>query len=258
MQLERKSLNFLPNLVFTAFWGILIAGYLFIFTGTKIMLVAVGILRPLLMRSLMNIYLGKKPAFIINLFFLLMLLGVSAVMISGAGAVFEEQLGMPKRFGVWLTIVLATVVLFFGTRGLFAINSFVVPVMISFSLILCFLTIGEGHFFESLSKVPESGLTWKILFSPFAYTAFNLALAQAVLVPIAHEVQDQKIIKRGGMLGGIFLTIILLSGHLSLMTLPSAHRIRFAQGSMTTATWSSTTGQQASAATPGGRPCSGT
>ena len=63
-------------------------------------------------------------------------------------------------------------------------------------------------------------MTWKVIFSPFSYTAFNLALAQAVLVPIAYEVQDQKIIKQGGMLGG-FLTIILLSGHLALMTLPN-------------------------------------
>ena len=161
----KEIVEFFTQFGLYGFLGILIAGYLFIFTGTKIMLVAARIQAT--SYEEFNEYLfGKKPAFIINLFFLLMLLGVSAVMISGAGAVFEEQLGMPKRFGVWLTIVLATVVLFFGTRGLFAINSFVVPVMISFSLILCFLTIGEGHFFESLSKVPESGLTWKILFSP--------------------------------------------------------------------------------------------
>lgn len=201
-------------------FGILIAGYLFIFTGTKIMLIA-SYIQATSYEELNEYLFGKKAAVMINLFFLLMLIGVSAVMISGAGAVFEEQLGMPKRFGVWLTIVLATGVLFFGTRGLFAINVFVVPVMISFSLLLCFLAIGKGDFLESLSIVPEEGVTWKTLFSPFSYTAFNLALAQAVLVPIANEVQDHRIIKWGGILGGIFLTMILLSGHLALMTLPN-------------------------------------
>lgn len=216
----KEIVEFFTQYGLYGFFGILIAGYLFIFTGTKIMLVA-SYIKATSYEEFNEYLFGKKTAFIINLFFLLMLLGVSAVMISGAGAVFEEQLGMPQRVGVWLTIVLATIVLLFGTRGLFAINSFVVPVMISFSLILCFLTIGEGYFFESLSIVPESGMTWKIVFSPFAYTAFNLALAQAVLVPIASEVQDQKVIKWGGILGGLFLTIILLSGHLALMTLPN-------------------------------------
>ena len=215
----KEIVEFFTQYGLYGFFGILIAGYLFIFTGTKIMLVSAHIQAASYEEFNEHLF-GKKPAFIINLFFLLMLLGVSAVMLSGAGAVFEEQLGMPKRFGVWLTVVLATIVLFFGTRGLFAINSFVVPVMIIFSLILCFLTIGQGHFFEALSRVPETGMTWKILFSPFSYTAFNLSLAQAVLVPIAYEVQDKKIIKQGGIVGGLLLTIILLSGHLALMTLP--------------------------------------
>ncbi len=215
----KEIVEFFTQYGFYGFFGILIAGYLFIFTGTKLMLVATRINAT--SYEEFNEYLfGKKAAFIINLFFMLMLLGVSAVMISGAGAVFEEQLGMSKRFGVWLTVVLATIVLVFGTRGLFAINSFVVPIMISFSLILCFLTIGEGNFIDSLLKIPDTGVTWKIFFSPFSYTALNLALAQAVLVPIAYEVQDKQIIKRGGILGGIFLTIILLSGHIALMTLP--------------------------------------
>ena len=101
------------------------------------------------------------------------------------------------------------------------INSFVVPVMISFSLILCYVTFEQGPFIDSLIKVQETGVTWKILFSPFSYTAFNLSLAQAVLVPVANEIQDKQVIRRGGLLGGFFLTIILLSGHFALMTLPN-------------------------------------
>ncbi|MFJ8244181.1 GerAB/ArcD/ProY family transporter [Peribacillus asahii] len=216
----KEIVEFFTQYGLYGFLGILIAGYLFIFIGTKMMLISSRIHAA--SYEEFNEYLfGKKIASIINLLFLAMLVGVSAVMLSGAGAVFEEQLGMSKHIGVWLTIVLAIAVLIFGTRGLFAINSFVVPIMISFSVLLCVLTIGNGGFWESLLHIPETGITVKVLVSPFSYTAFNLALAQAVLVPIAYEVQDQETIKRGGMLGGIFLTIILLSGHFALMTLPN-------------------------------------
>ncbi len=106
-----------------------------------------------------------------------------------------------------------------GMRGVFTVNSFVVPIMICFSLILFFSTLGNGDFFKTLTKVPDEVITVKMILSPFAYTAFNLALAQAVLVPVAYEVRDEKVIKHGAILGGIFLTIILLTGHFSLMTL---------------------------------------
>ena len=112
----KEIVEFFTQYGFYGFFGILIAGYLFIFTGTKLMLVAARINAT--SYEEFNEYLfGKKAAFIINLFFLLMLLGVSAVMISGAGAVFEEQLGCQNDLGVWLTVVLATIVLVFGTRG---------------------------------------------------------------------------------------------------------------------------------------------
>lgn len=216
----KEIVEFFTQYEIYGFIGILIAGYLFIFTGTKMMVMASHI--GATSYEEFNGYLfGKRASSVINFFFLIMLLGVSAVMISGAGALFEEQLGLPKQLGVWLTIILAICVLIFRTRGLFAINSLVVPVMVSFSIILFLLTMRNGQFFDSLIKVPETGISWRVFFSPFSYTAFNLALAQAVLVPIASEVQNKKTIYHGGILGGVFLTIILLSGHFALMTLPN-------------------------------------
>ncbi|MFP3361433.1 hypothetical protein R0K17_29425, partial [Planococcus sp. SIMBA_143] len=51
--------------------------------------------------------------------------------------------------------------------------------------------------------------------------AFNLAMAQAVLVPVAGEVKDREIIKYGGYLGGFFLTLILISSHITLVLIPN-------------------------------------
>jgi uncharacterized membrane protein YkvI len=219
----KEIVEFFTRYGFYGFIGILIAGYIFIFTGTKIMLISARI-RASSYEEFNQFLFGKKIAGIINFFFLIMLLGVTAVMISGSGAVFEEQLGVPKSIGSWSTIILASLVLMMGMRGVFTVNSFVVPIMICFSVILFFSTLGNGDFFKTLTKVPDEVITVKMILSPFAYTAFNLALAQAVLVPVAYEVRDEKVIKHGAILGGIFLTIILLTGHFSLMTLSDVNR----------------------------------
>lgn len=215
----KEIVEFFTRYGFYGFIGILIAGYIFIFSGTKIMLISARI-RASSYEEFNQFLFGKKLAVFINIFFLIMLLGVTAVMISGSGAVFEEQLGISKSIGSWATVTLASLVLMLGMRGLFTVNTFVVPIMILFSLILFFSTLENGDFISYLTQVPEEGISLKMIFSPFAYTAFNLALAQAVLVPVAYEVNDEKIIKKGAILGGVFLTVILLTGHFSLMTLP--------------------------------------
>jgi uncharacterized membrane protein YkvI len=152
---------------------------------------------------------------------LVMLLGVSAVMLAGAGAVFEEQLGLSKNFGVLLTIFLSFIVMMTGTKGLFAVNSFVVPLMICFSLLLMGFSVKLPHFMDQFLFIPHVDDGWKSVVAPFSYTALNLALAQAVLVPIATEIKDDWTIKWGGILGGAALTLILLSSHFTLIMLPN-------------------------------------
>ncbi|RFU63474.1 YkvI family membrane protein [Peribacillus glennii] len=217
----KEIFEFFTRYGFYGFIGILIAGYIFIFTGTKIMLLSLR--AGAATYEDFNSYLfGTKIAPVVNVIFLFMLLGVTSVMISGAGAVFQEQLGLSKHIGVAATILLTVIVLLLGVKGLFAVNSFVVPLMILFSLMLCFLSIKGGGLIDSFLRVPEGGGTWKSWLSPFAYTAFNLGLAQAVLVPVSKEIGDEQTIKRGGLLGGTFLTVILLSGHFALISLQDA------------------------------------
>ncbi|PLT34396.1 GerAB/ArcD/ProY family transporter [Bacillus sp. V5-8f] len=217
----KEIFEFFTRYGFYGFIGILLAGYIFIFLGTKMMLLSLG--AGAATYEDFNRYLfGTKLGAFVNVIFLFMLLGVTSVMISGAGAVFEEQLGFSKNTGVAATILLAFIVLLLGVKGLFAVNSFVVPIMITFSFMLCFLSIKGGGLADSFFKVPAEGLTWKSLLSPFAYTAFNLGLAQAVLVPVAKEIGNEQTIKRGGLLGGAFLAAILISGHFALISLPDA------------------------------------
>lgn len=215
----KEIVEFFSRFGFLGFIGILISGLLLIFLGSKLLRLSAHIGAHSYQEF--NEYLfGYFFGRVINVMTLLMLLGVCAVMLSGAGAVFEEQLNLPKMVGLLVTIGLSILVLFIGMKGLFVVNIFVVPLMISFSVLLMMKSVSLPHFTEQLMSIPTIADDWKVFITPFSYAAFNLFLAQAVLVPVANEIQDDDTIKWGGIIGGIALTLILLCGHLVLIMLP--------------------------------------
>lgn len=216
----KEIVEFFSRFGFFGLISILMSGYLFISLGSKLMRMA-ALIDAKSYQEFNEYLFGKWPGRVINVFMLFMLLGVSAVMLSGAGAIFEEQLNLPKAVGVFLTIFLSFLVMIVGTKGLFAVNTFVVPVMITFSIILMFYSIQMPNFLNQLLFIPHSDDGWKSVIAPFSYVALNLGLAQAVLVPIATEVKDDWIIKWGGILGGAALTVILIAGHFTLIMLPN-------------------------------------
>lgn len=215
----REIVEFFSRFGFIGLIGILMSGYILIFQGSKLLRISARIGA----RSYQefNEYLfGKVLGTCINILMLIMLLGVCAVMLSGAGAVFEEQLGLSKNMGLLITTVLAFFVMILGIKGLFAVNVFVVPMMITFSLILMIISIRLPNFLDQLLYIPFAEDGWKSVVAPFSYTALNLGLAQAVLVPVATEIKDDQTLKWGGILGGIALTLILISSHFTLVMLP--------------------------------------
>lgn len=215
----REIVEFFSRFGFIGLVGILMSGYIFIFHGSKLMRISARIGA----RSYQefNLYLfGKYIGTVVNLLMLFMLLGVCAVMLSGAGAVFSEQLGLSKSLGLFVTIFLSILVMIMGMKGIFAVNSFVVPIMVGFSFMLMLLSLRLPNFLEQVLFIPYAEDGWKSVVAPFSYTALNLGLAQAVLVPVAAEIKDDRTVKWGGIIGGLLLTLILLSSHFTLVMLP--------------------------------------
>jgi uncharacterized membrane protein YkvI len=56
----------------------------------------------------------------------------------------------------------------------------------------------------------------QLWFSPVVYAAFNLAGAQAVLVPLSSAIPDRSVLYWGGVLGGVGIGLLLLSAHYAL------------------------------------------
>lgn len=203
------------------FYGIMVSGALFIWLGAKMMFISQRIGCTSFQEF--NYYLfGKKIGWFVNVLMFLILLGVTSVMLSGAGAIFEEQLKLPFYSGVLLTIVLSFMIMIKGVKGLVGVNIVVVPLMVFFSLCLSGKVMMNTNLAEiySLNATPKE---WKWMLAAFSYAAFNIAMAQAVLVPLANEVKDESVIKWGGMIGGASLFLILLSGHIALSVIPNVH-----------------------------------
>ncbi|MCU9612290.1 GerAB/ArcD/ProY family transporter [Caldibacillus lycopersici] len=214
----KEIVEFFSRFGMYGFIGILLTGFCFILFGVKIMLLAIRI-EAKSYHQLNRHLFGTTFAPLINLIMFFMLIGVTAVMLSGAGSVFDEQLHLPKELGVIFTIVLTILVLFIGTKGLYIVNMFVVPLLIIFSFIIAFLVIDLPNFWDNiLMPVP---FKWSVLSSALAYVAFNITLTQAILVPAATEIGDERVVRAGGIIGGLLLTIILVTSHISLVQLPN-------------------------------------
>ncbi|AWB44180.1 hypothetical protein DCC85_08055 [Paenibacillus sp. CAA11] len=201
-------------------WGtlaIVLSAALFIWLGTKMMLLAHDI-RASSYEDLNRQLFGMKAGKWISLFTLIILIGVNSIMLAGAGSVFMEHLGLHYQTGLWITLIAAFLLLRNGIGAILQLNSIVVPLMLTFSLFIIGHTadLPTADRFLSLSTDKSLMAAWA---SPFMYTAFNLAMAQAVLVPIGSHTQNRQVLKWGGVIGGLGVGFMLLAGHFAL----SAH-----------------------------------
>ncbi len=205
--------------------GILITTFLFIWIGTKMMIMAHRI-GAFSYQELNEHLFGKRLGSIINVLTLLFLFAVTAVMLSGSGSIFEEQLHLPQQAGVLLMILLSYPVLQKDTRGILTVNSFVAPLMLGFSFLIAMLVIGPGGLFHpaETGAAEPAGTQW--LFSPFVYVSLNVAISQAVLVPLGSAAENEKVLKWGGFLGGLGIGFMLWVSHLAMMT-EMPHILRF-------------------------------
>ncbi|MFC0296007.1 YkvI family membrane protein [Geobacillus jurassicus] len=213
----REIIEFFTRYGMAGTIGVAVSGVLFTWGGARLMVMARRI--GAASYDELNRYLfGRMLSPFVTLVMTAMIAGVTAVMIAGAGAVFEEQIGWPRQVGVALTLGLALVIMLFDRKGLFGVNVFVAPMMMLFSCLAFMKTMMAGDLCRPDMAAADYSL--KAMLSPFSYAAFNLAMAQAVLVPIAREATDERAVRRGAMLGGMVLTFLLLLNHMVLLSFP--------------------------------------
>lgn len=195
--------------------GILISTFLFMWIGTKMMVLAHRI--KAFSYQEFNVYLfGNYFGKIANLLTFIILFGVTAVMVSGTGSIFAEQLHLPYQLGIGISIVLSYLVMSKGLNGILVVNSLVVPMMLLFMAILAVNNIELEHIFKITPWQSQQVNSVNWIVNAFIYCALNFAFIQAVMVPLGCEIEEESTLKWGGFYGGIGLGFMLLVSHFAM------------------------------------------
>jgi uncharacterized membrane protein YkvI len=194
---------------------ILFTTFLFVWIGTKMMVLAYRI--KAFSYQEFNIYLfGKFFGKVANASTFMILFGMTAVMLSGAGTIFEEQLRLPYQLGIIISIVLSYLVMTKEINGILAVNSLVMPMMLFFTVLIAVKVVNIDHIFNTITWQNQPFYSLKWMISPFVYAGLNFAFIQAVMVPLGSEIDDESTLKWGGFWGGVGLGFMLLVSHFAM------------------------------------------
>lgn len=201
----QEILQFFAIFGSNGFLGLVIVTVLFIFYGYIIM----NLGKALNSSSHLNIikkaggkYIGPVLDFLITFF----LFGSLTAMTAGSGAIFKQQFNIPAVWGNLIMIILTTITVLTGIEGVINSISFVVPF-----LMVAALGVSVGAiFFIPLNNSREyytlgNGLVGNWLWAAVLYASYNIIISVSVLAPLGNNAKDKKTIKKGSILGGLFL-----------------------------------------------------
>lgn len=228
----QEILQFFTRFGWMATLTIAFSSLLFVWLGTKLMLLAHE-LKAKSYEDLNRYLFGDRLGMWYSMFTLVILFGITTVMLAGAGSVFKEYFRLSYQLGLLVTLACAYAVLANGLKAIISVNSFVVPFMLVFSLLIVLSTLDTpqaGNWFHLHSNY-SLGKIWT---APFLYTAFNLATAQAVLVPLGSSVRDKSTVYWGGLVGGCGIGLMLLASHFALSArMPDISQFEIPMGQLT-------------------------
>lgn len=138
--------------------------------------------------------------------------GLVVVMTAGAGALLNQVFAIPTIWGSALMIVFLALIAMWEAKGVLAVFSITVPLLI-FTAMICgvlsfFCFEGESIVARPFSEANPLLGNW--LFSTIAFVSYNMMAAISILVPIASEVKEEKSIDKGILQGAMQLLIVFV------------------------------------------------
>ncbi len=150
-------------------------------------------------------YIGSVVDYVITFF----LFGALTSMIAGAGAMFEENFGIPFIWGNVIMAAATLITVMTGVRGVINSISFIVPF-----LLIAVLSVGLSTIFldskpsgEIMAAVESSALIKSWVWAALLYASYNIILSVSILGPLGANAASKHSIRRGALLGGLGLGV---------------------------------------------------
>jgi len=190
--------------------GMIIAGILFSLVG-GLLLVKIYNNKIKSFNELVNGIFGEKLGFIIDTIITFSLYTGFSVMISGSGAIFKEELGLPYNIGIITMVIFSFIVFLFSLEGLSFINTVLVPLLIiGIIFTSIYVNIREGNNFSNVEGVSLSR-KGNFISSAFLYVGSNSLIILVVFSSLLPLIKDKKTAILGGLTGGVILLILGVS-----------------------------------------------
>lgn len=150
--------------------------------------------------------IGEKWGLRIDFFISILLLVGLIAMLSGSGALFNQYFGLSSWIGIFLTVGVIILALWFKGEGVLWINTVLIPLKFMFCLGIAVLAIlyglqGDG---EGVVSSASNPLIKNWIISSILYVSFNLTFALVVFASLGREIQKPGA-RQGAVFGGMFL-----------------------------------------------------
>ncbi len=164
---------------------------------------------------------GKYLGIVVDIIITFFLFGVTVVMFSGAGAIFEQQLGISSFVGSIFMAVLTIASVMLNVKKVILLISAVTPFLL---LLVIAITVHSVLNYDiSSAELQAAGATgnqgashW--LVAALLYVSYNIAAGAAMLTVMGGTVKDEKVAAWGGIIGGVGLGILILLINISMLT----------------------------------------
>jgi uncharacterized membrane protein YkvI len=196
-------------------WAILIATFLFVWVGIKILQLGLRLNSRSFRSTIALIFGAISP--IVSGYMILSMVLIGAAMLAGAGALFEEYIHMPFWAGIIVTALITLAIVLYGMKGILTVNAWIVPIIFMFNICLFVYTLINSEC-SIISTPPFHVTPFDLLKAGVFYASFNIILSVGVLAPMASEVNEPKALLVGGILGGGTLGTMLFVGNYCLLS----------------------------------------
>lgn len=206
----REIMDFFGVYGVKGMWGIYISGILFAIVGALLLLK----IKKYKVKSFNDLNIrtfGKRISKIIDLIIIISLYTGYSIMISGSGAIFQEQLGLSFNLGMMIMIICSFTVFLFSLDGLSFINSILVPILI-IGILFISISIGHNTDYRSIDisgeRISKKG---NFISSAILYFGSNSLIITIVFSTLLPMIKDKKTAILGGVVGGGILYILGIS-----------------------------------------------